>query len=96
MGEVLPVILMEMKTAISLPDDLFREIDARARALKLSRSAFLAQAARELLGRESPAEDATAAWNKAIERAGQPGDEPAAAAARRRTKAIVRGRRGSW
>ena len=86
-----------MKTAISLPDDLFREIDSRARTLKLSRSAFLALAARELLERQSPAADATEAWNRAIALGGQPGEEPAAVAAHRQTKAIIRGaKRESW
>jgi hypothetical protein len=33
-----------VKAAVSIPDDLFREIDARARALNLSQSAFLARA----------------------------------------------------
>jgi predicted transcriptional regulator len=80
-----------MKTAISLPDELFREIDARAKALKVSRSALLARAAREFLESQRPSEDATEAWNRAIERGGQPGDEPGAVLARRRTKAIVRG-----
>jgi predicted transcriptional regulator len=79
-----------MKTAISLPDELFREIDARAKALKLSRSALLAQAAREFLEGHKSSTDATEAWNRAIERGGQPGDEPAAVVARRRTKAVVR------
>jgi len=79
-----------MKTAISLPDELFEEIDARAKALEVSRSALLARAAREFLARHRPAEDATEAWNRAIERGGQPGDEPAAVLARRRTKAVVR------
>ncbi|MEA2748724.1 MAG: hypothetical protein QOI41_2867 [Myxococcales bacterium] len=80
-----------MKTAISLPDELFREIDSRAKALKLSRSALLARAAREFLERHRPTDEATDAWNRAIERGGQPGEEPAAVLARRRTKAIVRG-----
>lgn len=79
-----------MKTAISLPDDLFEAIDARAKALKVSRSALLARAAREFLESHRPAEDPTEAWNRAIERGGQPGDEPAAVLARRRTKAVVR------
>jgi predicted transcriptional regulator len=79
-----------VKIAISLPDDLFREIDARARTLKLSRSAFLAKAARQLLASERPAEDATDAWNAALDRGGQPADEAAAAVAMRRTKAVVR------
>ena len=82
-----------MKTAISLPDELVRELDTRAKALKLSRSALLARAAREFLESHRPADDATEAWNRAIDRAGQPGDEPAAVLARRRTKAVVRGRR---
>ena len=80
-----------MKTAISLPDDLFREIDARARALDLSRSAFLARAAREFLeSHGGPSHDATDAWNRAIAEGGQPGDDPGAVAVRRRTKALVR------
>jgi predicted transcriptional regulator len=79
-----------VKIAISLPDDLFREIDARARALKLSRSAFLAKAARQLLASERPAAEATDAWNAAIDRGGQPADEAPAARAMRRTKAVVR------
>jgi predicted transcriptional regulator len=69
-------------------------IDARARALNLSRSAFLAQAARKFLESQRPKVDATDAWNKAIERGGQPGDEPGAVAARRRT--IERLGAGRW
>lgn len=80
-----------MKTAVSMPDDLFAAIDARAKALKLSRSALLARAAREFLDRlESPG-DPTALWNRAIERGGQPGTDPAAAAFMRRTKTVIRG-----
>lgn len=79
-----------MKTAVSLPDDLFRQVDARARALKISRSALLAKAAREFLARGSSPADATAAWNAAIERGGQPGDDPAAMAFRRRAKRMLR------
>lgn len=85
-----------MKTAISLPDDLFREIDARARALDLSRSAFLARAAREFLeSHRGPSPDPTDAWNRAVAEGGQPGDEPGAVAARRRTKAVVRASAGT-
>jgi predicted transcriptional regulator len=80
-----------MKTAISIPDDVFRAIDSRARSLKLSRSALLTRAAREFLARnDSGALSATEAWNKAIERAGQPMLDPAAAAFQRRTRAVVR------
>ncbi len=79
-----------MKTAVSLPDDLFRQVDARARALKISRSALLAKAAREFLAKGRSPADATLAWDAAIERGGQPGDEPAALAFRRRTKKVLR------
>ena len=48
-----------MKIAISLPDDLFRGIEACARRQKLTRSGVIAAAAREYLERHSPAEDAT-------------------------------------
>jgi len=79
-----------MKTAISLPDELFEAVDAKARALKISRSSLLAQAAREFIAKRESATDATAAWNRAVARAGQPGDEPAAQAFRARSKRIVR------
>jgi predicted transcriptional regulator len=84
---------LHVKTAISLPDDLFREIDARACTLHLSRSALLARAAREFLEGHRPAIDATKAWNDAIERGGQPGDEPGPVAARRHTRAVLSGKR---
>ena len=79
-----------MKTAISLPDDLFRAVDARARVLKLSRSGLLALAVREFLEKPGSPADPTDAWNRAIARHGQPGDEPAAAAFRKRSNAVVR------
>lgn len=83
-----------MKTAISLPEDVFREIDACAKRLKLSRSGLLAAAAREFVARHRGPSDATEAWNRAIAGAGQPGDDPAAGAFRRRSKAVVRNTRG--
>lgn len=79
-----------MKTAISLPDELSEEIDACARQLRMTRSGLLAQAAREFVARRRRTADPTEAWNKAIEKAGQPGDDPAAIAFRRRTKEVVR------
>jgi metal-responsive CopG/Arc/MetJ family transcriptional regulator len=89
-GPVLPVILQCVKTAISLPDDLFQALEARARALRLSRSGLIARAAREFLEKPTSTKDATEEWNRAIAAAGQPGDDPAAAAFRKRSKAIVR------
>src|SRR5437899_12901851 len=87
---VLPVILEGMKTAISLPDELSEAIDACARELKMTRSGLLAQAAREFVARRRRGPDPTEAWNRTIDRGGQPGDDPAARAFRRRTKAVVR------
>jgi metal-responsive CopG/Arc/MetJ family transcriptional regulator len=40
-----------MKTAVSLPDDLFRKADAAARRLRVSRSKFYATAIAEFLER---------------------------------------------
>jgi predicted transcriptional regulator len=79
-----------MKTAISIPDDLFREVDLCSRRLKVSRSRLFADAAREYLARRRAPADATAAWNQAIAEGGQPGDEPGAVALRRRSKAVLR------
>ena len=86
-----------MKTAISLPDDLFEAIDACAKELKTTRSGLLARAAREFVARRRRDPDPTQAWNRAIEKAGQPGSDPAAKALRRRSKAVVRSsNRGEW
>ena len=79
-----------MKTAISIPDDLYREVEACSRRLKLSRSRFFATAAREYLARHAAPADATEAWNRAILAGGQPGDDPASVALRRRSKAVIR------
>ncbi len=82
-----------MKTAISLPDDLFEEIEACARRLRLTRSGLIALAARRFVAAQQRRADATAAWNEAVASGGQPGADLGAAAMRRRAKAIVRGQR---
>jgi len=79
-----------MKTAISVPDDVFRGVEAVARRMRVSRSSVFTAAAREFIQRRRPIEDATEAWNRAIRACGQPGDDPAAAAFRTRTKSVVR------
>lgn len=79
-----------MKTAISLPDDLFDAIDACAKRMHVSRSRLLATAAREFLARRQEPPDATAAWNEVIAGAGQPGADPGARALRERSKARLR------
>ena len=48
------VILKFMKTAISLPEDLFRQAEAAARKLRVSRSQLYAAAIREFLDRREP------------------------------------------
>ena len=40
---------MSMKTAVSLPDELFRKAEATARRLRVSRSALYAKAIEEFL-----------------------------------------------
>jgi predicted DNA-binding protein len=49
------VILGGMKTAISVPDEIFKRVDRRAKQLGVSRSEFFARAAERYL--ESLAED---------------------------------------
>jgi metal-responsive CopG/Arc/MetJ family transcriptional regulator len=87
-----------VKTAISLPDDLFRALEDRARQLRVSRSGLIATATREYLARQSPASDATEAWNRALAKAGQPGNDTAAVAFRRRSKTVLARtrRRNAW
>jgi predicted transcriptional regulator len=78
-----------MKTAVSMPDELFHQVDLCARQLKVSRSRLLADAAREYLARRRAPLDATAAWNEVIDEVGQPGDDPASVVLRRRSKATI-------
>jgi metal-responsive CopG/Arc/MetJ family transcriptional regulator len=86
-----------VKTAISLPDDLFEQIDQCSRQLKVSRSRLLADAAREYLARRRLPVDPTAAWNDVIDEVGQPGEDAAAIALRQRSRAALRGnRRRTW
>jgi metal-responsive CopG/Arc/MetJ family transcriptional regulator len=89
-GSITGYTTREMKTAISIPDALFHEIESCSRHLRISRSRLFADAAREYLARHHGPADATAAWNRVIAKAGQPGDEPAAIAARKRSKAVIR------
>jgi len=78
-----------MKTVISLPTELFHEIDAKAHASKMTRSGLLTAAAREYLARRRNTEAATAPWNDAIAKGGQPGDDPATQGLRRQSKNVI-------
>jgi metal-responsive CopG/Arc/MetJ family transcriptional regulator len=72
-----------MKTAVSLPDDLFHAAERHAKRQRKSRSQLYAEALAEYLARHAP-EEVTEAMNRVVERAGVPGPEPFLAAAARR------------
>lgn len=63
------VILLFMKTAISIPDDTFRRAEERAASLGISRSEFFAQAARQYLD-QLDAESLVGRIDAAVELAG--------------------------
>lgn len=67
--KVIPSYTLGMKTAISVPDELFHRVDARAAALGVSRSQFYATAAARYLDELDGAE-LTLRINEALERAG--------------------------
>lgn len=62
-----------MKTAISLPDEVFEQAEQAAKRLKLSRSELYSRALSEYLDRHTDSE-VTAAINAAIAEVGQPHD----------------------
>ena len=71
-----------MKTAISLPDEIFGEADRLARRLGKSRSELYRDAVSEYLARHDP-EATTEAMNRVVDRAGARADPFTQAAARR-------------
>jgi predicted transcriptional regulator len=73
---------MGMKTAVSLPDDVFRAAEALARRLKKSRSRLYADAIAEYLARHAP-DEVTEAMNKAMAQVGEPIDPFVSDATRR-------------
>lgn len=64
-----PVILCSVKTAISLPDELFTRVEARAAELGVNRSEFFAAAASRYLD-ETDAAGLTASVDTALRHAG--------------------------
>jgi metal-responsive CopG/Arc/MetJ family transcriptional regulator len=75
-----------MKTAISVPDEVFEQAEYTAKRLKLSRSELYSRALSEYLARHTDSE-VTAAINAAISDAGQPTDPTLSAHNRRRAAA---------
>jgi metal-responsive CopG/Arc/MetJ family transcriptional regulator len=76
-----------MKTAVSIPDDVFEEADRLARRTKRSRSRLFTDALREYVARHSP-EEVTDAMNRVIDDIGEQSDPFVAAAARRVLKRV--------
>jgi metal-responsive CopG/Arc/MetJ family transcriptional regulator len=72
-----------MKTAISLPDDLFRAAERHAKRLKKSRSQLYAEALAEYLERHAP-DEVTEAMNRVVDRVGETGPQPFLTSAARR------------
>src|SRR5438477_11160276 len=71
-----------MKTAVSIPDDVFEKVERLARRGKRSRSEVFSAALREYVARHSP-EEVTEALNRMCDDVGDQTDEFVAAAARR-------------
>lgn len=71
-----------MKTAISLPDSVFRAAEKHARRAKKSRSQLYADAISEYLARHAP-DEVTEAMNQVVDQLKEPTDPFVSAAARR-------------
>jgi len=73
-----------MKTAVSVPDDLFAQVDHLARRSRRSRSEVYSTALREYVARHAP-DEVTAGLDRVIAEVGQPDGDPFTAAAARGT-----------
>ena len=71
-----------MKTAVSIPDDVFEQVERLAHRAKRSRSDVFSAALREYLARHAP-DEVTEAINRACDELGEPRDEFVATATRR-------------
>jgi metal-responsive CopG/Arc/MetJ family transcriptional regulator len=71
-----------MKTAVSIPDDVFEGAERLARRTKKSRSRLFSGALREYLARHTP-EEVTESMNKACAEIGELADPFVSSAARR-------------
>lgn len=71
-----------MKTAVSIPDELFEEADRLARTTRKSRSQVFSEALREYLARHA-SDEVTEAMDRVVGEVGQPEGGFAAVAARR-------------
>jgi metal-responsive CopG/Arc/MetJ family transcriptional regulator len=71
-----------MKTAISIPDDVFEDAETLARTLRKSRSELYSRAVREYVARHS-ADQVTATLDSICQEEEEPHDDFAKAASRR-------------
>lgn len=71
-----------MKTAVSIPDDVFKEAERLARRTKRSRSQLFSDALREYMVRHSP-DEVTDAMNRVCDEVNEPTDPFVASATRR-------------
>jgi len=71
-----------MKTAVSIPDDVFEKVERFARRSRRSRSEVFSAALREYMARHAP-DEVTDSINRALEGVEDQQDEFVAAAARR-------------
>ncbi|MFN2425514.1 MAG: hypothetical protein ABR587_03600 [Candidatus Binatia bacterium] len=71
-----------MKTAVSIPDDIFEQAEALAHKAKRSRSDVYARALREYVARHAP-DRVTAAMDRVLDEVDQPRDKLTTRAARR-------------
>jgi metal-responsive CopG/Arc/MetJ family transcriptional regulator len=71
-----------MKTAVSIPDDVFEGAERLARRTKRSRSRVFSEALKEYLARHSP-EEVTEAMNRACSEIGELQDPFVSSATRR-------------
>jgi metal-responsive CopG/Arc/MetJ family transcriptional regulator len=71
-----------MKTAVSIPDDVFEGAERLARRTKKSRSRLFSDAVKEYVARHSP-EEVTDAMDRVCAELGQPADKFVSSAARR-------------
>lgn len=76
-----------MKTAVSLPDRVYREAERHARRTRKSRSQLYAEALSEYLARHAP-DEVTEAMNAAVDRLGGAPDPFVKRATRRVLKSV--------
>jgi len=76
-----------MKTAVSIPDDIFEGAERLARRTKKSRSQLFSDAVREYITRHAP-DEVTEAMDRVCSELGHPPDEFVSSAAQRVLKRI--------